>query len=73
MLGLDQAGLGETMEFMLNKMAADQQNQVVQNVFLTGGSANLAAFSQRIDAELRHIRPFQSHFTVNTAGNLTGR
>ncbi|XP_005091605.1 actin-related protein 5 [Aplysia californica] len=68
-LGLDQAGLAETMEFMLNRLEAEKQDRIVQNVFLTGGSANLKAFKDRIDWELLQMRPFQSSYNVFCAAN----
>jgi hypothetical protein len=40
---------------------------VLQNVFLTGSSASFPKFKERMEVELRAIRPFQSIFNVNTA------
>jgi len=69
MLGLDQAGLAETMEFMLKRLELEKQDSIVQNVFLTGGCANFNAFKSRIDWELTKMRPFKSSFNVTCAGS----
>ncbi|KAH9503315.1 Nuclear actin-protein involved in chromatin remodeling [Bulinus truncatus] len=69
MLGLDQAGLSETMEFILGKLPSSIQNKTVQHVFLTGGNANFFNFKERINRELLQIRPFQSSYNIYLAGN----
>lgn len=69
MLGLDQAGLAETIEFMLRRLETERQDSIVQNVYLTGGCANLKAFKSRIEWELLQMRPFQSSFNVMCAGS----
>ncbi|XP_059148881.1 actin-related protein 5-like isoform X2 [Physella acuta] len=69
MLGLEQAGLTETMEFILGKLSADIQDRVVKYVFLTGGNANFINFKDRIDKELLQMRPFQSSYNIFSAAN----
>ncbi|KAK6979828.1 actin-related protein 5 [Biomphalaria glabrata] len=69
MLGLEQAGLSETMEFILGRLPNNLQTKVVQHVFLTGGNANFFNFKERIDRELLQIRPFQSTYNIFKAGN----
>jgi actin-related protein len=39
-----------------------------QNVFLTGGMAQIESLQQRMEKELLEFRPFQSTFKVNRAG-----
>lgn len=67
MLGIDQGGLAELIEFVLKKFSSDDQNQLVQNIFLTGGCASFLNLSERLENEIRAIRPFQSTFNIYTA------
>lgn len=71
MLGVDQAGLAEIIEFILNKYPPDIQNQLVQNIFVTGGNAQHPNFCSRLERELLAVRPFQSTFKVCSASNLS--
>ncbi|CAH3183605.1 unnamed protein product, partial [Porites evermanni] len=69
MLGIEQAGIAETIDFILNHFSADLQTALVQNVFVTGGNTQFPNFQERLERELLAIRPFQSTFKVFTAGN----
>ncbi|XP_066295126.1 actin-related protein 5-like [Branchiostoma lanceolatum] len=69
LLGMDQAGVTETMDYVLNKYPADVQDKLMQNVFLTGGNTLYPNLQARMERELQAIRPFQSTFQVFTAKN----
>ncbi|KAK3728451.1 hypothetical protein RRG08_017251 [Elysia crispata] len=69
MLGLDQAGLAETADFILGKATPDIQERLVKHVFLTGGNANFKNFKERIDFELLQMRPFKSSYQIFCAAN----
>ncbi|XP_068688119.1 actin-related protein 5-like [Montipora foliosa] len=69
MLGIEQAGIAETVEFILNHFPAELQTALVQNVFVTGGNTKFPNFQVRLERELLAIRPFQSTFKVITAAN----
>ncbi|GFR82480.1 actin-related protein 5-like [Elysia marginata] len=69
MLGLDQAGLAETTEFILGKASPEVQARLVKHVFLTGGNANFRNFRERIDFELLHMRPFKTSYQIFCAAN----
>jgi len=69
MLGIEQAGIAETIDFILNHFTADLQAALVQNVFVTGGNTQFPNFQERLERELLAIRPFQSTFKVFTAAN----
>ena len=62
MLGLNQAGLAETIQFVLCQYPAVAQQRLAQNVFLTGGVANIPGLGARLERELREMRPFQSRW-----------
>lgn len=67
MMGVEQAGISEALEFILAKYTPEQQHQLVQNVFLTGGCAVIPGFKTRIQNSLLAMRPFQSSFKVTVA------
>lgn len=69
MIGLVEAGIAETIAFILKLYPADVQLRLVNNVFLTGGSATFPGLLGRLERELREIRPFGSSFQVNIAKN----
>lgn len=69
MIGLVEAGIAETVEFVLKLYPADIQGKLVENVFLTGGPARFPGLLDRLYRELREIRPFGSNFQINIAKN----
>ena len=71
MIGLVEAGIAETIEYILKRYTPEQQNRLVGNIFLTGGSAAFPGLVDRLQRELREIRPFQSKFQVNKAKNTS--
>jgi len=87
MLGIEQGGVAETMQFVLSCYPAHIQQELVnvskgvrflvilynwclfvQNVFVTGGNTKFPQFGNRLEMELRAVRPFQSQFRVTMAG-----
>ncbi|XP_023218711.1 actin-related protein 5-like [Centruroides sculpturatus] len=66
-IGIDQAGIAETLEMVLSCYSHQTQLDLVQNVFLTGGCVCIPGFKERIQGELLAMRPFQSHFHVQLA------
>ncbi|XP_021941474.1 actin-related protein 5 isoform X2 [Zootermopsis nevadensis] len=71
MIGSGEAGLAETIEFVLRGYPADVQTALVSNVFLTGGCAAFPGFTERLHRELQEMRPFKSTFSITTAANPT--
>lgn len=67
MIGVDQCGLTETVELLLNSFPTDIQQRLVNCVHVTGGNANFPQFEQRLQQDLMAIRPFQSTFTIQSA------
>ena len=57
------------MEFMLKKFPADVQQRLANNVFLTGGLARFPGLVERLEKDLREMRPFQSTFGVSVAAS----
>lgn len=71
MIGSGEAGLAETIEFVLRGYPADVQTALVSNVFLTGGCAAFPGLTERLHQELQEMRPFKSTFNVTIADNPT--
>ncbi|KAL2101971.1 hypothetical protein ACEWY4_003732 [Coilia grayii] len=67
MIGEDQMGLIETVQFVLDRYTPEQQGALVENVFLTGGNLLYPGLQDRVESEMLAIRPFQSYFKVRLA------
>lgn len=63
-IGCDQAGIAELIEFILNSYDTDTANRLANNVFLTGGPTQMQGFRRRIEKELLQMRPFESTYNV---------
>lgn len=69
LIGEDQAGIAETMQYVLERYPKEQQAILVQNVFLTGGNTMYPGLKARVQKELLEMRPFQSSFQVHLASS----
>uniref|UniRef100_A0A3B3BGU7 Actin-related protein 5 n=1 Tax=Oryzias melastigma TaxID=30732 RepID=A0A3B3BGU7_ORYME len=67
LIGEEQMGLMETLQYVLARYTPEQQEALVSNVFLTGGNMQYPGMKERIERELLAMRPFQSHFKVTMA------
>ncbi|OCT60574.1 actin-related protein 5 [Xenopus laevis] len=67
LMGEDQAGLAETMQYILDRYPHEVQQELVQNVFLTGGNVMYPGIKGRMEKELLQMRPFGSSFQVSLA------
>ncbi len=67
MVGVDQSGLSETIEFVLQYYPPQIQHRLVQNIFVTGGNTLHQQFCQRLERDVRCLRPFQSSFRISPA------
>eukprot|EP00095_Tigriopus_kingsejongensis_P010207 snap_masked-scaffold704_size109063-processed-gene-0.8 protein:Tk10207 transcript:snap_masked-scaffold704_size109063-processed-gene-0.8-mRNA-1 annotation:"actin-related protein 5" len=70
-VGHDQAGISETIQFVLRSFPESLQQDLVNNVFLTGALAQIPGFKSRLETDLREMRPFQSTFAVHIAQDPT--
>lgn len=68
-MGVDQAGISETLEYILKKYPCHVQQRLVDNVFITGALANLPGFKERLESDVQQFRPFGSSFRVTMAGD----
>lgn len=68
LVGVDQRGILDTLEYMLNEYPDEIQKRIARNIFITGGSANLPQMDQRLRNELGSCLPFETPFTVSQAG-----
>ncbi|XP_053309450.1 actin-related protein 5 [Spea bombifrons] len=69
LIGEDQAGLAETMQYILDRYPPEVQLELVQNVFLTGGNMMYPGVLGRMEKELLQMRPFGSRFQVSVASH----
>ncbi|KAM4692331.1 actin-related protein 5 [Rhinophrynus dorsalis] len=69
LIGEDQAGLAETMHYILERYPQEVQQELVQNVFLTGGNVMYPGIKGRMEKELLQMRPFGSSFQVSLASH----
>lgn len=67
MIGLNEAGIAETIEFLLKKYSDQDQNRLTSNIFLTGGTSSIPGLINRLKREFREMRPFNSSFKINSA------
>ena len=67
MIGSSQAGVAETLEFVLKGYPVEVANSLAGNVFLTGGPTRVPGFAERLRKELLEMRPFRSRFAVSLA------
>lgn len=71
MIGSSEAGIIETIDFVLKLFTYDEQLLLANNVFVTGGCAQLSGLKERIERELMSIRPFQTPYKVVVAQQTT--
>ncbi|KAL1922867.1 uncharacterized protein VTP21DRAFT_9243 [Calcarisporiella thermophila] len=57
MIGLDQAGLVETIAQLLTQFKLDERKRLMQTVFLTGGFTFTPQFAARVEHSLRSLLP----------------
>lgn len=65
MIGSFEAGLTETIGYILSLFSANDQLIICSNIVLMGGCATLPGLKERLIRELKEIRPFQSRYIVN--------
>ena len=68
-IGHEQAGVSEVLEFILKKFPESVQQDLVNNVFVTGALASLPGLRERLETDLKAARPFKSEFSVTIAEN----
>lgn len=69
LIGEEQSGIAETIQYVLDRYTKQQQDELVQNVFLTGGNILYPGMKTRMERELLAMRPFRSSFQVALASN----
>lgn len=71
MIGCQEAGLAEILDFVFKMFNAEDQLKLANNVFLTGGSSRFPGLKERLDRELLEMRPFQTSHKVTMAKNAS--
>jgi actin-related protein 5 len=66
-IGVDQAGISETLEFVLKKYPPQLQDRLANNILLTGSLSGLSGFARRVERDVREFRPAGSSLRVTVA------
>lgn len=67
MIGSIEAGLVETIDYVLKLFSAEEQMILVNNVFFTGSCCKFPGLKERLERELTECRPFKSTHKVTIA------
>ena len=70
-IGSDQAGISETLDFIFKKYDQETSAALAKNVFLTGTPAKLPGLQDRLSSDLISIRPYKTETGVVMASNPT--
>jgi actin-related protein 5 len=68
-IGIDQMGIPEVLSQIFPLFSPQEQIELAQNVFVTGGNSKFEGFGERIEKELRAIRPVDSIVKVFKASD----
>ena len=71
-IGHDQAGISETIEFVLGKYPAAVQRDLAANVFVTGSLASIPGMRERLVCDLHKMRPAGDPIGVTLARDPGG-
>ncbi|XP_059622418.1 actin-related protein 5 [Phlebotomus argentipes] len=71
MIGSTEAGLAETIDFVLKLFPAEEQLLLANNVYVTGSCAKFPGLEERLSRELLEMRPFQTPHKITMASNPT--
>ncbi|XP_001359960.3 actin-related protein 5 [Drosophila pseudoobscura] len=71
MIGSPEAGLAELIAFVLKLFTAQEQQRMVEHVYLTGGCAQFRGLKERLAREFLEMRPFQSKFSIYESDDHT--
>lgn len=69
MMGSIEAGLPETIGYVLKQFPEYDQQLLVNNITLIGGCAVLPGLKERLLREMKEIRPFKTELAINIADN----
>jgi actin-related protein 5 len=70
-IGLEQAGLASTLDQVFRLFPSFQADRLAQNIFLTGASVLFPYFKERLEVDVRAMRPFQSEFKIEMAKDVS--
>lgn len=69
MIGSCEAGITETINYVLKQFSYEDQFELSKNIYVTGSCAQFPGLKERLQREIMEIRPFQSTFNINIATN----
>eukprot|EP00158_Paraphelidium_tribonemae_P008026 Partr_v1_DN28439_c0_g1_i4_m41392 putative chromatin remodeling complex subunit (Arp5) len=72
-IGIDEAGIVENLETILSLFSEQEQTRMVQNIYVTGGCAQFPGFKERLEREIRMLRPTGTKLSVQVNGGSAWR
>lgn len=69
MIGSSEAGIIETINYVLKQFTDDEQLVLSKNIYVTGGCTQFPGLIERMEREIMEIRPFHSEFNITLAPN----
>ncbi|XP_049532585.1 actin-related protein 5 [Anopheles darlingi] len=70
-IGLHEAGVAETIDYVLKLFPPEQRLSLIGNIFVTGGCAKIRGLKERLTREMRELLPFQARFEIDIAREPT--
>eukprot|EP00056_Hartaetosiga_gracilis_P008427 m.120372 g.120372 ORF g.120372 m.120372 type:complete len:194 (+) comp12916_c0_seq48:577-1158(+) len=67
MCGIDSGGLTDMFQMIFPQYDNKTQEEMAQNVFVTGGCSLFSGFLERVSADLRSSRPFNQKINIYSA------
>eukprot|EP00475_Leptophrys_vorax_P008633 TRINITY_DN15596_c0_g2_i1.p1 TRINITY_DN15596_c0_g2~~TRINITY_DN15596_c0_g2_i1.p1 ORF type:complete len:389 (+),score=129.60 TRINITY_DN15596_c0_g2_i1:379-1545(+) len=64
MMGADQAGLAECISVVASRLSREEQDEIMSNLFVTGGLCKMSGFLKRIQKEYRLVVRYGQDFQV---------
>ncbi|KAI9267470.1 hypothetical protein BY458DRAFT_437209 [Sporodiniella umbellata] len=68
-IGLDQAGLIESVNDIVKTFDISQREKIMQNIFITGGYSKISGLSNRVSSSLKSIYPTNTAIRVRKAND----
>ncbi|KAI8978476.1 hypothetical protein BDB01DRAFT_726371 [Pilobolus umbonatus] len=69
-IGLDQAGLIESVDAIVKTFDGQDRQNIMKNIFLTGGFCQFRGLTTRIESSLKSIYPVNTPISVKRARNM---
>ncbi|KAL1139299.1 hypothetical protein AAG570_006285 [Ranatra chinensis] len=69
LIGSHQAGLADTIDYVLKSYDADTASILASDIYLTGGTSRIPGLKERLTREITALRPFRSHLSIRLSSS----